>query len=78
MRTRRSAERLGEEQRMEEEKKEREAFAAAPLVVKDENGEDEEEAVDEFVENEDEAEHMLRVFQALLEEDGAEVDLRSE
>ena len=25
---------------MEEEKKEREAFAAAPLVVKDENGED--------------------------------------
>ncbi len=117
MRTRRSAERLGEEQRMEEEKKEREAFAAAPLVVKDENGEDvtlyileetklngcyyilaadseeedgecyllkdvsgedEDEAVYEFVENEDEAEHMLRVFQALLEEDGAEVDLRSE
>lgn len=102
---------------MEEEKKEREAFAAAPLIVKDENGEDvtlyileetklngcyyilaadsededgecyllkdvsgedEEEAVYEFVENEDEAEHMLRVFQALLEEDGAEVDLRSE
>ena len=94
---------------MEEEKKEREAFAAAPLVVKDENGEDvtlyileetklngcyyilaadsEEEdgecyllkeAVYEFVENEDEAEHMLRVFQALLEEDGAEVELRSE
>ena len=25
---------------MDEEKKEREAFAAAPLVVKDENGED--------------------------------------
>ena len=41
MRTRRSAERLGEEQRMEEEKKEREAFAAAKLIVKDEKGEDE-------------------------------------
>ena len=88
---------------MEEEKKEREAFAAAPLIVKDENGEDvtlyileetklngcyyilaadseeeDGEAVYEFVEHEDEAEHMLRVFQALLEEDGAEVDLRSE
>ena len=89
---------------MEEEKKEREAFAAAPLIVKDENGEDvtlyileetklngcyyilaadsEEEDGECYllkdVSGEDEAEHMLRVFQALLEEDGAEVDLRSE
>ena len=91
---------------MEEEKKEREAFAAAPLIVKDENGEDvtlyileetklngcyyilaadsEEEDGECYLlkdvsgEDEDEAEHMLRVFQALLEEDGAEVDLRSE
>ena len=50
----------------------------ACYLLKDVSGAEDAEAVYEFVENEEEAGYMLEVFQTILEDEGAEVDLRNE
>ena len=78
---------------MEEEKREPEAFRAASLAVRDENGEEvtlyilEETrlngcsyilAVDSEEADEEEAGYMLEIFQTILEDEGADIDLLDE
>lgn len=50
----------------------------ACYLLKDVSGADATEAVYEFVENEEEAGYMLEIFQTILEDEGADIDLLDE
>ena len=50
----------------------------ACYLLKDVSGADDTEAVYEFVENEEEAGYMLEIFQTILEDEGADIDLLDE